>query len=83
MRFFGLLVLFCLTGLAFGEELGVDEVFNLNSGNQGYQRRYTTIVAAKTEDCYFIENVNQDQLINFHFMVSMRLEWLVWFSWRE
>ena len=49
----------------------MDEVFNLNSGNQGYQRRYTTIVAAKTEDCYFIENVHQDQLINFHFMVRL------------
>ena len=73
MRFIGLLAL-CLIGYASSEELGVDEVFNLNSGNQGYQRRYTTIVAAKTEDCYFIENVHQDQLINFHFMVRLNVD---------
>ena len=47
----------------------VAAVFDPSSAD-GYQRRYTINVAAKSEECYFVSGVKLGQTLNFHFMVS-------------
>ncbi len=37
----------------------------------GYQRRFTVEVGPKTEECYFLDNVQAGHKINFHFMVKI------------
>ncbi len=49
----------------------ISDVFNPSDPNAGYQRKYTITVAAKAEDCFFIEDVQMNQVLNFHFMVSL------------
>eukprot|EP00095_Tigriopus_kingsejongensis_P000804 maker-scaffold629_size122686-snap-gene-0.24 protein:Tk00804 transcript:maker-scaffold629_size122686-snap-gene-0.24-mRNA-1 annotation:"transmembrane emp24 domain-containing protein 5" len=52
------------------EEASVEVVFDPNQGAQGYQRRYNIDVPHRTEECFFIENVREKQILNFHFMVT-------------
>ena len=51
------------------DEINLNLVFDPNILD-GYQRKYTTYVQARKEDCYFIEGAQKGQLLNFHFMVS-------------
>ncbi|XP_059088361.1 transmembrane emp24 domain-containing protein B-like isoform X1 [Tigriopus californicus] len=53
-----------------GEEASVETVFDPNDDQQGYQRRYIIEVLSKKEECFFIENVQENQIFNFHFMVT-------------
>ena len=48
----------------------VQEVFDPNSGEESYQRRYVISVLNKAEDCYYIPEVRTNQIVNFHFVVS-------------
>ena len=64
-----------------GTNPDVQEVFNPHSGEESYQRRYVISVLNKAEDCYYIPEVRTNQIINFHFVVSLTLikcliEWL-------
>jgi len=51
------------------EEL-VKEAFDPRSGEQGYQRKITLMIAPKTEECYWLENVELHHRINLYFMVT-------------
>lgn len=50
--------------------LTVDQVFDPNSGEVYLQRKYVVSVPAKSEECYFIDDVLQGQKLNFHYLVS-------------
>ena len=49
----------------------VEEVFDPESDEESYQRRYVINVANKAEECYFIPGVRRNQVINFHYVVSL------------
>ena len=48
----------------------LEEAFDPSDGDDSYQRQYVISVANKVEDCYYIERVRVNQIINFHFVVS-------------
>ena len=48
----------------------LEEAFDPSDGEDSYQRQYVISVANKVEDCYYIERVRVNQIINFHFVVS-------------
>ena len=48
----------------------VEEAFDPDSGEDSYQRQYVISVANKAEECYYIPDVKDRQVINFHFVVS-------------
>ena len=50
-----------------GVDLGT--IFDPSDSNAGYQRRYTIEVHPKQEDCFFLPNVRENQVLNYHFMV--------------
>jgi hypothetical protein len=66
------LVVLIIILLSFDCALGVsvDEVFDPNSGEVYLQRKYVVNVPAKSDECYFIEDVLQGQKLNFHYLVS-------------
>jgi hypothetical protein len=72
------LLLLSLNGLVIGEENPVDivnadielsRVFDPRDRNSGYMRRYTIDVAHKSEECFFLPDVQENQILNYHFMV--------------
>ena len=50
----------------------VEMTFDPASGDDSYQRKFVINVGSKSEDCYFLPNVRNDQVINFHFVVSIK-----------
>ena len=70
----------CFPGHAQQQQQGQDQpdAFQLSeelaavfdpSSADGYQRRYTISVAPKSEECYFVQGMQEGQKLNFHFMV--------------
>ncbi len=49
--------------------LSIDQVFDPNSGEVFLQRKYVVNVPAKSEECYFINDVVRGQKLNFHYLV--------------
>ena len=49
----------------------VEQAFNPDSDEDSYQRRYVVNVANKAQDCYFIPDVRMNQVLNFHYVVSL------------
>ena len=48
----------------------IQEIFDPDSDEVSLQRKYVINVANKAEDCYYIPNVQINQILNFHFVVS-------------
>ena len=67
---FGLLILAWIATFSAANP-DVQEVFDPHSGEESYQRRYVISVLNKAEDCYYIPEVRTNQIINFHFVVSL------------
>ena len=70
MKLFALLLLKFVC-LSVGTNPEVEEAFDPDSGETSFQRRYVISVANKQEDCYYISDVKTNQVINFHFVVSI------------
>ena len=69
---FRLLILASIAAfIAVANPESVQEVFDPHSGEESYQRRYVISVLNKAEDCYYIPEVRTNQIINFHFVVSL------------
>ena len=51
------------------ESQDIEEIFDPDSDEVSLQRKYVINVANKAEDCYYIPNVQFNQIFNFHFMV--------------
>ena len=64
-----LLLLFLSFHSTRGED--IEQVFNPDSDEISFQRKYVINVANKAEDCYFIPNVQTHQILNFHFVVRL------------
>ena len=62
-----LLVSLLFIDISLGQD--IEEIFNPNSDEISFQRKYIINVANKAEDCYFISNVQVNQKVNFHFVV--------------
>ena len=54
---------------AFNEE--VEDAFDPDDDEDSIQRKYVINVANKAEDCYFIPDIKVNQVLNFHFVVSL------------
>ena len=72
MKLFALLLLKFVC-LSVGTNPEVEEAFDPDSGETSFQRRYVISVANKQEDCYYISDVKTNQVINFHFVVSIKV----------
>ena len=57
-----------LIGIAGSQD--IQEIFDPDSDEVSLQRKYVINVANKAEDCYYIPNVQINQILNFHFVVS-------------
>ncbi len=64
------LIAFAAT-LAKGQDSADAEVAAIFNPNlyDGFQRKYTVEVGPKLEECFFLENLQLRQVLNFHFMV--------------
>jgi len=68
-KLFLLLLLFLSFHSTRGED--IEQVFDPDSDEISFQRKYVINVANKAEDCYFIPNVQTHQILNFHFVVRL------------
>ena len=56
------------------DDIELRKVFDPRDKNAGYQRRYTIDVAGKSEECFFLPDVEKNQVLNYHFMVKNIVE---------
>ena len=56
---------------AAGEAVDLGTIFDPSDSNAGYQRRYTIEVLSKQEECFFLPNIRENQVLNYHFMVNV------------
>lgn len=54
------------------DEVDLGAIFDPSDSNAGYQRRYTIDVLPKAEDCFYLQNVRENQVLNYHFMVKRK-----------
>jgi hypothetical protein len=73
-----LLLLFLSFRSTRGED--IEQVFDPDSDEISFQRKYVINVANKAEDCYFIPNVQTHQILNFHFVVRLFEMQVVWYN---
>lgn len=69
-------VLICTTE----ESQDIAEIFDPDTDEVSFQRKFVINVANKAEDCYFIPDVQLNQILNFHFVVSFLFDSVIDFS---
>lgn len=66
-------IITCLIQAISSVDIALDprlqKVFEPNSEEESYQRKYIINVAPKAEDCYYIPDIKLNQIINIHFVV--------------